>query len=192
MDFNTVVRQRLSSPKNDNFAYLQKFLSYFVSKKIKKGDFILKPGDVNEHVIFVKKGILRAYLIHSGKEYNTWFTSDDEFFISANSFYYGLPTREYIQAIEDTELLMVNKKIYHTVIKINHSAMMYSVNYLKYTLCEYQEQCLGLRFMSAEKRYEFLVNSKQQILDRLSQKHIASFLGIEETYLSKIVANYKS
>ena len=45
--------------------------------------------------------------------------------------------------------------------------------------------------MNAEKKYEFLLKKKPDILNRLSQKHIASFLGIETTYLSKIIANHK-
>jgi plasmid maintenance system antidote protein VapI len=45
--------------------------------------------------------------------------------------------------------------------------------------------------MTAEKKYEFLKMIRPEIIDRLSQKHIASFLGVETTYLSKIISNHK-
>ena len=68
---------------------------------------------------------------------------------------------------------------------------MFAINELYIKLCEYSDQCQLLRFMSAEKKYEFLASQKPEILSRLSQKHIASFLGIETTYLSKIISNHK-
>ncbi len=67
-----------------------------------------------------------------------------------------------------------------------------SINELYIKLCEYQDQCQSLRFMNAEKKYDFLISKMPEIHSRLSQKHIASFLGIETTYLSKIIANYKN
>jgi hypothetical protein len=45
--------------------------------------------------------------------------------------------------------------------------------------------------MNAEKKYAFLKENKPEIIEKVSQKHIASFLGIETTYLSKIISNYK-
>jgi hypothetical protein len=68
---------------------------------------------------------------------------------------------------------------------------MFIIDQLYINLCEYHDQCQSLRFLTAEKKYEFLKEKKPEILERLSQKHTASFLGIETTYLSKIIASYK-
>jgi CRP-like cAMP-binding protein len=58
-------------------------------------------------------------------------------------------------------------------------------------LCDYQEQASALRFMSAENRYTYLVEKQTEIFNRLSQKHLASYLGVDTTYLSKIISKYK-
>ncbi len=170
---------------------LQKLATFFFSKKVKKKEFLLKEGEINDTLFYVKKGLLRVYLIHEGKEINTWFVKEDEFISSVKSYYYGIPSQEYIQAIEECEILTVKKNIYDMVLKHNHKLALFVINELYIKLCEYNDQCQSLRFMTAEKKYEFLKTIRPEIIDRLSQKHIASFLGVETTYLSKIISNYK-
>jgi DNA-binding MarR family transcriptional regulator len=46
--------------------------------------------------------------------------------------------------------------------------------------------------MTSEKRYLFLKERKPEILERLSQKHLASYIGVDSTYLSKIVNQFKT
>lgn len=191
MNINELILENNTSPKMDYTAYLQKFLSYCITKKVKKGTILLKEGEINNHIYFVKKGILRFYLVHKDKEYNTWFAKENEFMMSLNSFYYNVPSNEYVQAIEDCELIITHKKVYHLIHKINHNATMQAINYVSFGLSEYQEQCIALRCMNSEERYAFLMRNKKHLMERISQKHIASFLGVEETYLSKIITKYK-
>ena len=66
---------------------------------------------------------------------------------------------------------------------------LFAINELMVNLCEYQTQCNFLRHMSAEDRYLYLVKSHSNILERISQKHLASFIGVEITYLNKIIKN---
>lgn len=181
-----------SSSVNPNFLFLQRFIAYLFSKRVKKKEFILRAGEVCDHMIFVKKGLLRVYIEHEGREFNTWFVKEDEFVVSMNSYYYGIPSPEYIQALEDSEVMLVKKNVYHTLLKANHKLSLFAINQMCLSLCEYQMQCRTLRFMPADKRYEFLNINKPDIISRLSQKHIASFIGVETTYLSKIVAAFKS
>jgi CRP-like cAMP-binding protein len=192
MKTNPTSKGNETHPKNLNFVYIQKFASFLFSKKIKKKEFILKAGEISDHMIFLKKGLIRVYLEYEGKEINTWFVKEDEFIISINSYYHNRPSLENIQALEDCEVIMIKKNLYHLLLKSNHKLTLFAINQMYLYLCEYQDQCQSLRFMSAEKKYEFLRLKKPDILHRLSQKHIASFLGVETTYLSKIIANYKT
>jgi CRP-like cAMP-binding protein len=175
-----------------NLPVFKQFVSFFLLKKVKKKEFLLKAGEVNENLFFVKKGLLRVYLEYEGREINTWFVREDEFILSVDSFHLNTPSREYIQALEDCEILSIKKSTYEMLIKGNHNAALTTINELYTKLCEFQHQCVSLRFMSAEKKYEYLVKDKREIINRLSQKHIASFLGIETTYLSKIISGHKN
>jgi CRP-like cAMP-binding protein len=171
---------------------MKRFASFLFLKKVKKKDFLLKAGEINDSIFFVKKGLLRVFLEYEGKEINTWFVKEDDFINSISSYHYNIPSQEYIQAIEDGEVLSIKKNIFTLLIKSDHKLALFTINELHIKLCEYQDQCQSLRFMNAEKKYEFLKLKMPEIHDRLSQKHIASFLGIETTYLSKIIANYKT
>jgi CRP-like cAMP-binding protein len=175
----------------DELPIIKKIASLLCVRKVKKKEHILKSGEVNDSVIFVKKGLLRVYLLNKGKEVNTWFVRDNDFFISMNSYFQNIPTHENIQAIEDTEIITISKNKYETLLKTNHSLALFAINELNIKLCEYQDQCLALRFMNAEKKYAFLKENKPEFIANISQKHIASFLGIETTYLSKIIASHK-
>ena len=177
--------------KKTELPIMKRFASFLFLKKVKKKDFLLKAGEINDSIFFVKKGLLRVFLEYEGKEINTWFVKEDDFINSINSYHFNTPSQEYIQALEDGEVLSINKNIFTLLIKSDHKLALFTINELYIKLCEYQDQCQSLRFMNAEKKYEFLKLKMPEIHDRLSQKHIASFLGIETTYLSKIIANYK-
>lgn len=182
--------QKITNYKSDQ-PIIQQIAAFLFSKKIKKKEFLLEAGNINDCIFFVRKGLLRVYLIYEGKEINTWFVKENEFISSVSSYYKAIPSIEYIQAIEDCEILFIKKSTYETLLKYNHKLALFAINELYIKLCEYSDQCQLLRFMSAEKKFEFLASQKPEILSRLSQKHIASFLGIETTYLSKIISNHK-
>ena len=74
--------------------------------------------------------------------------------------------------------------------KNNHKAALFASNELFNKLCDYQEQASALRFMNAESRYDYLFEKQKAVFNRISQKHLASFLGIDTTYLSKIIKKH--
>lgn len=191
MNFNFQKPVRSSVEKKTEHPVIKKIASFLILKKFNKKEFILQAGEINDSIIYVKSGMLRVYLLYEGKEVNTWFVGEDDFFLSMNSFYYNVPTHEYIEALEKSEIITINKSTYETLLKINHGLSLFAINELYVKLCEYQDQCLTLRFMTAEKKYAFLKENKPEIVEKVSQKHLASFLGIETTYLSKIISNYK-
>ncbi len=176
---------------NKDLPLLEQLANFLFIKKIKKKDILLKEGQINSKIYYLQKGLLRVYRIHEGKEINTWFVKEGEFITSVPSFYYETPSSEYIEAIEECEVLEIKKSTYNMMLKNNLKLALFVIDQLYVNLCEYHAQCQSLRFLTAEKKYEFLISNKPEIFERLSQKHIASFLGIETTYLSKIIANYK-
>ena len=190
MEFYHTPEAHSNFIKKSELPLIKSITSHLSLKKIKKKEFVLKVGEINDSIIYVKTGLLRVYLINEGKEINTWFVNEDELFLSMNSFYRNLPTHENIQALEDCEILTIHKNTYDLLLKENHNLALFAINELYIKLCEYQDQCLALRFMNAEKKYAFLKENRPEIIEKLSQKHIASFLGVETTYLSRIISNY--
>lgn len=178
--------------KKKDLPLLEQLANLPFSKKIKKGDHILNAGDVNKHIFYVQSGLFRVYLLNDDKEVNTWFVQEGEFITSLKSFHKEIPTNEYIQALEDSVVLTIRKDIAFMVLKNNHKFALFAIDELFDNLCEYSDQCDMLRYMTSEKRYLFLKEKKPKILNRLSQKHLASYIGVDSTYLSKIVNQFKN
>lgn len=178
--------------KKKDIPLLEKLATLPFTKKIKKGEHILHAGDVNRHFFYVQSGLFRVYLLNDDKEVNTWFVKEGEFITSVKSFHKEEPTFEYIQALEDSVVLNIRKDVAFMVLNSNHKFAMFAIDELFNALCEYSDQCDMLRYMTSEKRYLFLKERKPEILERLSQKHLASYIGVESTYLSKIVNQFKT
>jgi CRP-like cAMP-binding protein len=170
---------------------VEKLVSLMFVKKFKKKEYLLKEGEICKEIFYVQKGLLRVYIINEGKEINTWFVKEGEFITSISSYHKQIPSEHYIDALEDCEIISIKKTTLDFIMKNNHKAALFANNELFNKLCDYQEQASALRFMSAENRYSYLFEKQVAIFSRLSQKHLASFLGVDTTYLSKIISKEK-
>ncbi|MEY4011053.1 MAG: hypothetical protein RIT22_177 [Bacteroidota bacterium] len=166
---------------------VEKLVSLMFTKKIKKKETLLRHGEICKEIFYVQKGILRVYIINEGKEVNTWFVKEGDFITSINSYHRQKPSEHFIEALEDCEIISIKKTTLDFIMKNNHKAALFATNELFNKLCDYQEQASALRFMNAESRYSYLYEKQSEIFNRLSQKQLASFLGIDTTYLSKII-----
>ncbi len=178
--------------KKDLFL-IEKLASFLFSKKIKKKELLLRAGEVNNKMFYVQKGLLRVYYIREdGKEVNTWFVKEGQFVYACHSFHYQIPSEEYIEAMEDSIIMSIKKDTWLMLLRNNHKLALFTVNELMTNIAEFSAQSEMLRMMNAEEKYAFLKTHKGDILDRISQKHLASYLGTDTTYLSKVINNYKT
>lgn len=178
--------------KKDLFL-VEKLASFLFTKKIKKKELLLSEGEINDKMFYVQKGLLRVYFISDeGKEINTWFVKEGEFVYACHSFHYQIPSEEYIEAMEDSEIMSIKKETWLMLLRNNHKLALFTVHELMANIAEFATQASVLRLMTGEKKYEYLKTHKSDILERISQKHLASYLGVDTTYLSKIVNNYKN
>src|SRR5512147_2888996 len=81
--------------------YLSKTLK---STAIEKKQFLLSAGQINRHIYFVDKGLLRCYYIQDEQEVCSKFIKEGDIIVSASSFFLQKESHEYIQAIEDSDL----------------------------------------------------------------------------------------
>lgn len=178
--------------KKDLFL-VEKLAAFLFSKKIKKKELLLRAGEVNNKMFYVQKGLLRVYYIREdGKEVNTWFVKEGQFVYACHSFHYQIPSEEYIEAMEDSIIMSIKKDTWLMLLRNNHKLALFTVNELMTNIAEFSAQSEMLRMMNAEEKYAFLRTHKSDIVDRISQKHLASYLGTDTTYLSKIINNYKN
>lgn len=185
-----VLESGISFQKKERHV-VEKLVSLMFTKKIAKKEILLREGEICKEIFYVQKGLLRVYIINEGKEVNTWFVKEGEFITSISSYHKQKPSEHYIDALEKGEIISIKKTTLDFIMKNNHKAALFANHELFDKLCDYQEQASALRFMSAENRYSYLFEKQAAIFSRLSQKHLASFLGVDTTYLSKIISKEK-
>lgn len=162
------------------------FISMLFEKKISKGDILLREGEICDKIFYVEKGLLRLYNTINEKEVSTWFVSEGEFITTVNSFYHEKPSLETFEALEDSTLFVISKKNFYQMMQLSNRFALFANSTLMENLCQYQDQCIMLRNLNAAERYQYLQTQYSKLIHRISQKHLATFISIEETYVSKI------
>jgi CRP-like cAMP-binding protein len=143
---------------------------------VKKGDIVEYKGTLNSKVYKVEKGLLRSYSIDSkGKEHIYMFAPEG--WIVADSQWIDIPTELYIDALEDSTLTVLTKDL--DKVSDNTVALVKRISVL-------QKRIIMLMSASAIERYEHFVLTYPQIIQRVPQKMIASYLGITPEALSKV------
>jgi len=157
-----------------------------VFKRYKKKQFLLQDGDICKSLNFILKGATRQYTVDErGNEHimalsiENWWVGDRE------SYFREVPSVYNIDAWEDTEVLMLPKVHLNIVTAIPAFAEM-RMNIDQNHSIAAQKRVLGSISQPAEKRYEDLLSSYPEFMQRFPQHIVASYLGITKETLSRI------
>lgn len=155
-----------------------------VIKSFRKGKILQHQGEASTKIFFVKKGLLRSYAVdEKGKEHIFMFAPED--WIIADGADYNTDAELFIDVIEDSEVGVVDKQLFHdTIVPIQDlneraKSLIRRVSVL-------QKRVIMLMSASAIERYEHFLETYPQIVQRVPQKMIASYLGITPEALSKV------
>lgn len=157
----------------------------FRVRHLKKNDFILREGEVCNDLIFVQQGCLRLYYIHDDVEISVWFAMRDSSAIEIYSFISGMPTQNYLQAIEDSEILYLPKQEVENFYKKYPQMQEMMRKFWEDVILNLLVRFTALQRDTAEERYLGLLN-KPEYLQAIPQKYLASFIGVTPTSLSRI------
>lgn len=161
-------------------------LNSMIVLHFKKGDIILKETDVDNTTFFVVKGFVRQYKMIDGNDLTIDFFAEDEWIISLNSFAGNKTANYFLTCLEDTELITGNEESAQVLFKAFPRFETISRVVMENTFAKKQELLHTFQTDSPEQRYENLVKSKPDILQRIPQYYIASYLGITPESLSRI------
>jgi CRP-like cAMP-binding protein len=161
--------------------------NFFIPKKIRKKQFLLQEGDICKYLAFVSKGCLRSYTVDSkGEEHIVQFAIEDWWITDQKSFLSNQPSTFSIDALEDSELLLIDKtsqdKLCCTVPQFEH----YFRILLERNTSAASRRITELISATAEDRYLNFVNTYPKIIQRVPQSQVASYLGITPQSLSRI------
>lgn len=153
---------------------------------LKKGEFLLKAGEVCNHVTFINKGLFRSYMEIDGEEVTTNFAFEGNYVTEYISFVTRQPTTEFIVAMEDGELLQVRYEDLQATYAKAQVWERFGRLIAEYILTFVSTRNKSLLFKSPEERYLALMKERPKVMERVPQQYIASYLGIQPESLSRI------
>jgi CRP-like cAMP-binding protein len=159
----------------------------FTPRRLRKRQYLLQEGDVGKYQAFVEKGMLRSYTVDDkGVEHILQFALEGWWIADLDSFLSDAPSRFNIEAIEDAEILLINKSSWNLLMqdlpKFEHYFRILIQNHLVST----QRRLMGALAETAEERYLRFVKTYPDCLQRVPQHMIASYLGITRETLSRL------
>ena len=163
------------------------FLGKVSYATFKKGQFVLRKGDINKYQNFIVKGCLKTYQIdETGKESILTFSIENWWSGDLYSFLCEQPTQYFIEALEDTEVLRITKQnleiVYREIPQIN---VMFRI-LLERAFIAQQERIMGNIAESAEDKYLKLRKKYPAFEQRIPLKQLALYLGITPQFLSMV------
>jgi CRP-like cAMP-binding protein len=146
-----------------------------------------KQGDVCRHFAFVAAGCLRAFSTDEhGDEYTIYFAFKDWWIGDKASFYSGTPARFTTQVIEEATLLACGKDDWERALAEIPSFERWYRDKVRKSYEATQQKLIDTHSESAEQKYLKLMERSPEIVARIPQAYIASFLGIKPPSLSRI------
>jgi len=166
------------------------FTSYLTPVVVKKKEFFTVQGEHCRYLAFVNSGCLRAFHTDKkGDELTIYFAFLNWWTGEKTSFYSGVPSRVSVQALEDSVLFRADKKRWEEAIeKIPTFEKWYRIKARK-SYEAAQHKLIDTQTETAEEKYLKLLNNAPEIVQRIPQHYIASYLGIKPQSLSRIRKN---
>jgi CRP-like cAMP-binding protein len=182
--FEDRIKKLGTNLSNDDISLL---LSILKEKSFKKGEIILKEGDVCKEAYFIIRGLMRSfYQIPSGNQKTYVISCEHNLFTEHCSFITQTPSVDSIEALEDTDVLYF---VYDDLIKIyekSHELESVGRKISDVNFAVAKNRLRSLMNDDAPTRYLKFLNSFQNYLCRIPQHIIASYLGITPQSLSRL------
>jgi len=160
--------------------------SNFKPIHLAKGDYFLKEGEINKHVGFLQKGLVRYFVYKNDDESTFEFTKEGEFVADYQSFNNNTVSIQNIQAIEDCNMLVINFTDVQTLFKSLKNGNLIGRRIIEHRFDVMVNQLLAIYMQNHEERYKRFVNQYSDLTQRIPQYLIASYVGVKPPSLSRI------
>ena len=163
------------------------FLSCFAFKTVTKKDYYLRAGECCHSKAYLNKGCARNFVLdEQGHERILFFAFEDWWLGDFDAYYSGKPGTNYIQMLEDSELLVISKENFQKAEQeISKLKQWYSFKMLRSASAS-RNRIEEMKTLSAEECYLKLIENQPHIFQRIPLQHIASYLNIEPQSLSRM------
>lgn len=157
-----------------------------IKKKCKKGELVLAEGEVCHSMMFVEKGLLRQFYYKNEKDLTEHISYEGGMIICLESYFKQEPSKLLVEALESAVLWFIPRDKLDALIERHYDISKMYRNILEDSLILSQVKADGMRFESAQERYNKLKLLHPEILKRAPLIHIASLLQMTPETLSRV------
>ena len=163
------------------------FSASFKEVKIKKRQFIVQPNFIVKNRNYVLNGAFRAYVVDdNGQDSTISFAIEDWWITDYNSYILQKPATMFVVALEDSTILEISYEKEEALKQINHKFETFFRIRTERTAAFMQQRIISNLTQTAEERYENFIHKYPQIVQRVPQYALASYLGMTTEFLSRI------
>jgi CRP-like cAMP-binding protein len=165
----------------------ERLTNAFKVVKVKRKQLLIQPGFVAKYRIYILKGAFHSYVIDDkGNEHTIQFAVEDWWLSDYNSYIHQIPATQFVEALENSIILQID---HQTEQHLKESNLEFAT--LFRLLAEHTGAYLARRLVSnltqnAEERYNEFIAKYPQVVQRLPQYALASYLNMTREFLSKI------
>lgn len=171
----------------------EKVGSLFKSENLEKGQYFVKENEIARKIGFLESGVVRAFFVNNeGKEYNKQFFVGPSIIGAYSSLLTSQPNLIAQQALTDCVVYTCRYQDLVDLYDSHQEIERLSRKIAEYYFLEKERRELEIVLLDASKRYVIFQNEFPNLEQRISQYHIASYLGISATQLSRIRRQFAS
>jgi CRP-like cAMP-binding protein len=160
---------------------------HLTPKKLRRKQYLLQEGDVSKFVAFVEKGVLRSYSIdEKGGEHIIQFAIEGWLISDLSSFITGKPATYTIDALEDCELVLISRSVHEELLRTLPKYERWLRLLITGAYIALQRRITSIISLSLEDRYTSFVEIYPNIVQRVPQHMIASYMGMTPETLSRV------
>lgn len=180
------LRQRFDalSPQTDD-EWLR-FLPIVESVAYEKNEFLIQAGQVEQYIYYVVEGMVRLSINDNGKDISLDFIFSDDFASAYSSFLTGQPTAFTVQALTDVQAIRFSRTNLLSLYDQSHKAERIGRLIAEHAFLRKTRREVQFLTSNAKQRYVQLLEQNPLLVQTISVRHLASYLGIEPESLSRI------
>ena len=152
----------------------------------KKGEILLKEGEIAKVSYFVLQGCVRQYYVVDGEEKTSDFFTEEQWVMSLNSLMTQTPANHYFCCMEDTALVIGNEEMAMKLYEHHPQLETISRTIMEKEFAKQQEMLASYVTDSPEQRYLKLLDNNPELVQRVPQYQLASYIGVKPESLSRI------